>query len=85
VATIAWFDASLNLLIELIPHLFTSLFLLIVSQIHVVLQALLNIKVLNEDLKNNTQRFQQVPSTLQHFFNAFVSESIKTEESRVAS
>lgn len=44
-----------------------------------VLQALLNIKVLKEDLKNNTQRFQQVPSALQHFFNAFVSESIKTE------
>ncbi|ANM58055.1 Ubiquitin carboxyl-terminal hydrolase-related protein [Arabidopsis thaliana] len=49
------------------------------SALDMTLKALLNIKVLKEDLKNNTQRFQQVPSALQHFFNAFVSESIKTE------
>jgi len=73
-----------RLLIQLILDLFTFLFSLISSQKHVVLQALLNIKILKEYLMHNMQPFQDhleepVPSALQTLFTAFVSEDIKIE------
>ncbi|VVB17643.1 unnamed protein product [Arabis nemorensis] len=51
------------------------------SALDMTLKALLNIKVLKEDLKHNGQPFheEQVPSALQNFFTAFVSEEIKNE------
>ncbi|XP_020867988.1 uncharacterized protein LOC9327762 isoform X1 [Arabidopsis lyrata subsp. lyrata] len=49
------------------------------SALDMTLKALLNIKVLKEDLKNNMQKFQQVPSALQNLFTALVSEVIKNE------
>ncbi|XP_024007354.1 uncharacterized protein LOC18012939 isoform X2 [Eutrema salsugineum] len=50
----------------------------------ITLKALLNINVLNEDLKQNEQPFheeleEQVPCALQNFFTAVVSGEIKTE------
>ncbi|CAL9218676.1 unnamed protein product [Arabidopsis halleri] len=39
------------------------------SALDMTLKALLNIKVLKEDLQNNTQQFQQVPSALQALLN----------------
>ncbi|CAA0372547.1 unnamed protein product [Arabidopsis thaliana] len=54
------------------------------SALDMTLKALLNIKILKEDLMHNMQPLQhhlddQVPSVLQNFFTAFVSEEIKTE------
>ncbi|CAL9244537.1 unnamed protein product [Arabidopsis halleri] len=54
------------------------------SALDMTLKALLNIKVLKEDLMQNRQRFQdhgeeQVPSALRNLFAAFVSEVIKNE------
>ncbi|KAG7572732.1 Peptidase C19 ubiquitin carboxyl-terminal hydrolase [Arabidopsis suecica] len=50
------------------------------SALDMTLKALLNIKILKEDLMHNMQPFQhQIPSALQNFFTAFVSEVIKTE------
>jgi len=50
-----------------------------------ILQALLNIKVLQEDLVHNRQLFhgnleEQVPCALKDFFSAVVSEQIKEDE-----
>ncbi|KAG7537513.1 hypothetical protein ISN44_As13g013900 [Arabidopsis suecica] len=54
------------------------------SALDMTLKALLNIKILKEDLMHNMQLFQnhleeQVPSALQNLFTAFVSEVIKNE------
>ncbi|VVB17634.1 unnamed protein product [Arabis nemorensis] len=54
------------------------------SALDMTLKALLNMKVLKEDLKHNDQPYQddlgeQVPCALQNFFTAFVSEEIKNE------
>ncbi|KAL1204148.1 hypothetical protein V5N11_026645 [Cardamine amara subsp. amara] len=54
------------------------------SALDMTLKALLNIKILKEDLMQNIQPLQdhleeQVPSALQNFFTAFVSDVIKTD------
>ncbi|XP_019096085.1 PREDICTED: uncharacterized protein LOC104762312 isoform X1 [Camelina sativa] len=55
------------------------------SAFDVTLKALLNIKIFKEDLMRNRQPFhdhleEQVPSALQKFFDAVVSEVIKNDE-----
>ncbi|EFH42124.1 hypothetical protein ARALYDRAFT_495225 [Arabidopsis lyrata subsp. lyrata] len=80
----ARYNSALDMTLKLILYLFTFLFSLISSQKYMVLQALLNIKILKEDLMHNMQLFQnhleeQVPSALQNLFTAFVSEVIKNE------
>ncbi|AED96094.1 unnamed protein product [Arabidopsis thaliana] len=80
----ARYNSALDMTLKLILDLFTFLFSLISSQKHVVLQALLNIKILKEYLMHNMQPFQDhleepVPSALQTLFTAFVSEDIKIE------
>ncbi|CAL9243120.1 unnamed protein product, partial [Arabidopsis halleri] len=63
------YNSALDMTLKLILYLFTFLFSLISSQKHMVLQALLNIKILKEDLMHNMQPIQnhleeQVPSAL---------------------
>ncbi|KFK27933.1 hypothetical protein AALP_AA8G449800 [Arabis alpina] len=50
------------------------------SAFDMTLKALLNAKVLKEDLKHNGDLGEQVPCALRNFFTAFGSEVIKNEE-----